>query len=171
MREAVCRRYVLRLVKEALKASTTTSELPRPSKRRKPNPQSKGVDSSLASPQRKSARSNTPSTPKGRPNHDIDSSDDDMNQEEFSGSEPLTSKAISLSTILHAYCIQDNSNTECPVCTKMVPMTRINGHLDSGCKSYLLSSKTASSSKSEQKDAWSKLLDGKKDGKRSGKEK
>jgi hypothetical protein len=46
-------------------------------------------------------------------------------------------------------------------------MTRINDHLDSGCKSYLLSGKAASSSKSEQKDAWSKLLDGK----RSGKEK
>ena len=41
-------------------------------------------------------------------------------------------------------------------------MRRINDHLDSGCKSYLLSSKTASSSKSEQKDAWSKLLDRKK---------
>jgi len=46
-----------------------------------------------------------------------------------------------------------------------VPMTRINNHLDSGCKSNLLSGKTASSSKSEQKDAWSKLLDGKKSGK------
>lgn len=44
-------------------------------------------------------------------------------------------------------------------------MTRINDHLDSGCKSYLLSGKTASSSKSEQKDAWSKLLGGKKSGK------
>jgi hypothetical protein len=42
-------------------------------------------------------------------------------------------------------------------------MTRINDHLDSGCKSYVLSGKSASSSK--QKDAWSKLLDGKKSGK------
>ncbi len=44
-------------------------------------------------------------------------------------------------------------------------MARINDHLDSGCKSYLSSGKTASSSKSGQKDAWSKLLDGKKSGK------
>jgi hypothetical protein len=60
---------------------------------------------------------------------------------------------------------EDNSNIECPICTKSVHMTRINSHLDSGCKSYLLSAKTASSSKSEQKEAWSKLLDGKKSGK------
>ncbi len=140
MREVVCRRYVLRLVKEALKPPTTASESPRPSKRRKPNPpHSADVLSSLASPLKKSARSETPSTPKGRPNHD--SSDDDMKQDE------------------------DNSKIECPICTKSVHMTRINDHLDSGCKSYLLSGKTASSSKSEQKDAWSKLLDGKKNGK------
>ena len=43
-------------------------------------------------------------------------------------------------------------------------MRRINDHLDSNCKHYL-SAKTASSSKSGQKDAWSKLLDGKKSGK------
>jgi hypothetical protein len=61
--------------------------------------------------------------------------------------------------------LQDNLSIECPVCSKSVPMTRINDHLDSGCKSNLLSGKTASSSKSEQKDAWSKLLDGKKSGK------
>jgi E3 ubiquitin-protein ligase RAD18 len=145
MREVVCRPYVLRMVKEALRAQTTASESLRPSKRRKPNPHSADVLSSLASPQRKS-RSQTPSTPKGRPNHDIGSSDDDIKQEEFSGSE--------------------HSNIECPVCAKSVPMTRINDHLDSGCKSYSLSGKTASSSRSEQKDAWSKLLDGK-----SGKEK
>ena len=145
MREVVCRPYVLRMVKEALKAQTTASESPRPSKRRKPNPHSADVLSSLASPRRKSARSVTPSTPKGRLNHDIGSSDDDTKQEEFPNSE--------------------HSNIECPICTKSVPMTRINNHLDSGCKSYLLSGKTASSSKSEQKDAWSKLLDGKKSGK------
>ncbi|KAI0279826.1 hypothetical protein BGY98DRAFT_1089058 [Russula aff. rugulosa BPL654] len=108
---------------EALKPPTTASESPRPPKRRKPNPHSADVLSSLASPQRKSARSNTPSTPKGRPNHDID----------------------------------NNSNIECPICIKLVPMTRINDHIDSGCKSYLLLS--------EQKDAWSKLLDGKRVGK------
>lgn len=94
MREVVCRRYVLRLVKDALKAPTTASEFPRPSKRRKPNPQSTDVLSSLTSPQRKTSRSNTPSTPKGRPNHDIDSSDDDTKQDEFSGSGSSTSKAI-----------------------------------------------------------------------------
>lgn len=44
-------------------------------------------------------------------------------------------------------------------------MARINEHLDSNCKYYLSSGKAASSSKSEQKDAWSKLLDGKKSGK------
>ena len=95
MREIVCRRYVLRMVKEALKAQTTASESPRPSKRRKPNTHSADVLSSLASPQRKSARSDTPTTPKGRPNHDIGSSDDDdIKQEEFSGSERLTSEII-----------------------------------------------------------------------------
>jgi len=61
--------------------------------------------------------------------------------------------------------LQDNSNIECPICTKSVPMTRINDHLDSVCKPYLSSGKTASSSKTEQKDAWSKLLGGKKSGK------
>ena len=141
MREVVCRPYVLHMVKEALRAQTTTSESPRPSKRRKPNSYSADVFSNLASPQRKSARSRTPSTPRGRPDHDVGSSDDDIKQEKFSGTE----------------------NIECPVCTKSVPMTRINDHLDSGCKSYLLSGKSASSSK--QKDAWSKLLDGKKSGK------
>jgi E3 ubiquitin-protein ligase RAD18 len=60
--------------------------------------------------------------------------------------------------------LQDNLRIECPICSKFVPMPRINDHLDSGCKSYL-SDKTASSSKSEQKDAWSKLLHGKKSGK------
>ncbi len=44
-------------------------------------------------------------------------------------------------------------------------MARINDHLDSNCRSYLSSGKTASSSKSQQKAAWSKLLDGKKSGK------
>jgi hypothetical protein len=141
MCEVVCRPYVLRMVKEALRAQIMASESPRPSKRRKPNSYSAHVLSNLASPQRKSARSHTPSTPKGRPNHDVGSSDDDIKQEESSGTK----------------------NIECPVCTTSVPMTRINDHLDSGCKSYVLSGKSASSSK--QKDAWSKLLDGKKSGK------
>jgi len=41
-------------------------------------------------------------------------------------------------------------------------MARINDHLDSNCKYYL---STVSSSTSGQKDAWSKLLGGKKNGK------
>lgn len=60
---------------------------------------------------------------------------------------------------------KDNSNIECPVCAKSVLLARINHHLDSNCKFYLSNGKTASSSKSRQKDAWSKLLDGKKGGK------
>ena len=87
MRETVCRRYVLRMVKEALKAQTTASESPRPSKRHKPN-----SVSSLASPQRKFGRSDTLSTPKEHLNFDVDTSDDDIKQEEFS--EPSASKTI-----------------------------------------------------------------------------
>ncbi|KAF8479122.1 hypothetical protein DFH94DRAFT_40849 [Russula ochroleuca] len=154
MEEAVtawkdARRFVLGMVNEALKAQATASESLRPSKRRKPNSHSVGVISSFASPQRKSGRSDTPSTPKERRNLDVGTSDDDIEQDVFSGSEPLAS----------------NSNIECPVCAKSVPMARINDHLDSNCKHYLSSGKTASSSKSGQKDAWSKLLDGKKSGK------
>jgi len=46
-------------------------------------------------------------------------------------------------------------------------MARINDHLDTKCKNYSISSDgtNASSSKLGQKDAWSKLLDGKKSGK------
>ncbi|KAH9999096.1 hypothetical protein BJV77DRAFT_978880 [Russula vinacea] len=134
MEEAVtawkdARRFVLCMVNEALKAQTTAPESLRPSKKRKPNSHSVGVISSLASPQRKSGRSDTPSTPKGHLT--ASTSDDDIEQDVFSG----------------------NSNIECPVCAKSVPMRRINDHLDSNCKHYF---------KSGQKDAWSKLLDGKK---------
>ena len=46
-------------------------------------------------------------------------------------------------------------------------MARINDHLDTKCKRYSISSGStnASSSKRGQKDAWSKLLDGKGSGK------
>jgi hypothetical protein len=44
-------------------------------------------------------------------------------------------------------------------------MGKINEHLDSNCRSYTSSGKIASSSRLGQKDAWSKLLDGKKSGK------
>jgi hypothetical protein len=165
MRETVCRRYVLRMVKEALKAQTTASGSPRPSKRHKPN-----SVSSLASPQRKFGRSDTLPTPKEHLNFDVGTLDDDIKQEEFSGSEPSASKTIppvspSAASLFGTIVPQDNSNIECPACAKSVPMARINDHLDSGCKSYLSSGKTASSSKSGQKDAWSKLLGGKKSGK------
>ena len=94
--KAVCRRFVLCMVNEALKAQTTASESLRPSKKRKPNPHSVGVISSLASPQRKSGRSDTPSTPKGHLT--ASTSDDDIEQDVFSGSESLASKAIPQST-------------------------------------------------------------------------
>ena len=94
MCEAVCRRFVLCMVKEALKAQTTASESLRPSKRRKPNSHSAGAVSSLASPQRKSGRSNTP-TSKEHPNLNVGTSDDDIEQEVPPGSESLASKAIS----------------------------------------------------------------------------
>ena len=44
-------------------------------------------------------------------------------------------------------------------------MIGINDHLDSNCRSHVSNGKVASSSRSGQKDAWSKLLDGKKSGK------
>ncbi|KAH9063793.1 hypothetical protein EDB83DRAFT_2383140 [Lactarius deliciosus] len=69
----------------------------------------------------------------------------------------------------HTYSNTNNSKSsvECPVCAKSVPMTKINAHLDTNCKHYSISSggKNASSSKLGQKDAWSKLLDGKRSGK------
>ncbi|KAI0293427.1 hypothetical protein BC826DRAFT_382602 [Russula brevipes] len=141
MEEAVtawkdARRFVLRLVNEALNAQTAASESLRPTKRRKPDSHSTNVVSG----------SGTPVTTKQVLNIDVDVSDDDMGQEASSSSKPLTSR----------------SSIECPVCAKSVPMERINNHLDSNCKSYL---SNASSSKSRQKDAWSKLLDGKKSGK------
>jgi E3 ubiquitin-protein ligase RAD18 len=60
-----------------------------------------------------------------------------------------------------------SADSECPICGKAVSTARINDHLDSNCKKYLSSGKSSSLSKSGQKDAWSRLLDGK----RSGKEK
>ena len=153
------------MVKEALKAQTSASESLRPSKRRKPNSHSAGAVSSISSPRKKFGRSDTP-TPKGHSNLNVDSSDDDIEQ---AGSEPSASKAVSQSTmcagLFGAIVLQGRSSIECPVCAKGVLMARINDHLDSNCKYYLSSGKTASSSKSEQKDAWSKLLDGKKSGK------
>lgn len=153
------------MVKEALKAQTSASESLRPSKRRKHNSHSVGAVSSLASPRKKSGRSDSP-TPKGHRNLDVGSSDDEIEQ---ASSESSTSKAISQSTrcadLFGAIVPQGRSTIECPVCAKSVLIARINDHLDSNCKYYLSSGKSAFSSKTEQKDAWSKLLDGKKIGK------
>ena len=150
---------MLCIVKEALTAQTSASESLRPSKKRKPNSHSVGAVSSLASPRKKAGRSDSP-LPKGHPNLNDGSSDDEIEQ---AGSEPSTSKAISKSTgcadLFGAIVLQGRSSIECPVCAKSVLIARINDHLDSKCKQFL------SSGKSEQKDAWSKLLDGKKSGK------
>ncbi|KAH9955636.1 hypothetical protein BC827DRAFT_1236238 [Russula dissimulans] len=147
MEEAVtawkdARQFVLRAINEALNPQTTASESSRPYKRRKPNSHIAVIGSGLASPQRRSGRSEI----KEHRNLDVGTtSDDDV--ETLPSSEQSTS---------------NNSNIECPVCAKNVPMARINNHLDSKCKYYL---STASSSTSGQKDAWSKLLGGKKSGK------
>jgi len=154
MEEAVmawkdARRFVLRLVDEALNAQTAASESLRRSKKRKLNSHSGRVVSSLASPGRRSDQSDAPAPSKERPNVDVGTSDDEVEQEIGTSSESPTS----------------SSSVECPVCAKSVQMARINDHLDSNCRSYLSSGKTASSSKLQQKAAWSKLLDGKKSGK------
>jgi len=146
MEEAVtawkdARQVVLRAINEALNPQTTASGSSRPSKRRKPNSHTAGIASGLALPQRRSDRSETTE----HRNLDVGTtSDDDV--EALPSSEQST----------------NNSNIECPVCAKNVPMARINNHLDSKCKYYL---STASSSTSGQMDAWSKLLGGKKNGK------
>jgi hypothetical protein len=68
--EAVCRRFVLCMVSEALKVQTTVSEsrAPRPSKRHKPNSHSA--------------------------NRVSNTSDNEIEQDVFSSSEPLASKAV-----------------------------------------------------------------------------
>jgi len=148
MEEAVtawkdARQFVLRAINEAQNPQTTTSESSRPSKRRKPNSHTADIASGLASPQRISGRSET----KEHSSLDVGTSDDDVVEQE---------------TLPIAEQSTNNSNIECPVCAKNVPIARINNHLDSNCKYHL---STASSSTSGQKDAWSKLLGGKKSGK------
>ena len=90
----VCRRFVLRLVNEALNAQTTASECLRPSKKRKLNSHSGGVVSSLASPGRRSDQSDAPAPSKERPNVDVGTSDDEVEQEIGTSSESPTSKVL-----------------------------------------------------------------------------
>ncbi|KAI0303529.1 hypothetical protein B0F90DRAFT_1711692 [Multifurca ochricompacta] len=146
MEEAVtawkdARRFVLHMINDTLNGQTKAIEASRPTKRRKPNARPSGVVPDMVSHQRRSGRS------------DVGSSDDDAERE----------MAMSSGTP----ALGSNSSIECPVCAKSVPMTMINDHLDSNCKyhSALSSGKIASSSKSGQKDAWSKLLNGTRSGK------
>lgn len=163
----VCRRFVLRLANEALNVQIETSESLRPSKRRKPNSHAGDVISSLASP--RSGQTGAPIVTKERLNLEIGTSDDGAEKDTRSGSEPPTSKAIPVFTgyskLISTIAQQGGSSVECPVCAKRVPMARINNHLDSNCRSYVSHGRAVSSSRSGQRDAWSKLLDGKKSGK------
>jgi hypothetical protein len=135
-------------VLETMALQTSVSESSRPAKRHKPNPPAL---SNSVSPQKKSRRSEF--SGKGRNRPKTNTPDDDEEQDISSNMQPRTSNS--------------SSSIECPVCGKGVPMTRINDHLDANCKRYSASSggANASSSKPGQKDAWSKLLDGKGSGK------
>jgi len=143
MEEAVtawkdARPFVLRMIDEAI---TTASESSRPAKRHKPNAP---VLSHPVSPQKQSRRPEFPSTSRGRDFPDANTPNDDVDQDTcFKTQSPARNST---------------SSVGCPVCGKSVPMGRINDHLDTNCKHYSVSS-GASSSKPEQKDAWSKLLD------------
>ncbi|KAI9456678.1 hypothetical protein BJY52DRAFT_544693 [Lactarius psammicola] len=146
MEEAVtawkdARPFVLRVIDETIDLRITASESSRPAKRHKPN-------APVVSPQKHSRRSEVPGTSRRRDRPDTNTPDDDVEQD--------TSLASN-----------STSSVECPVCGKSVPMAKINDHLDNKCKHYSISSgdTNASSSKPGQKDAWSKLLDGKRSGK------
>jgi hypothetical protein len=164
MRTTIRRPFVL----ETIDLRMSASESSRPAKRHKPN--APGLSDSV-SPRKHSRRPEFPSKGRGRPN--TNTPDDDEEQDTPSNMQSLASKVASLSLHLmqrtHSIGPQGNSSSgvECPVCGKSVPMTRINDHLDTKCKRYLISSGgiNASSSKPGQKDAWSKLLDGKGRGK------
>jgi hypothetical protein len=88
----VCRRFVLRLVNEALNAQIETSESLRRSKRCKPNSHAGDVISSLASP--RSGQTSAPTVTKERLNFEVGTSDDGTEKDTRSGSEPPTSKVI-----------------------------------------------------------------------------
>ena len=126
----------------------SASESSRPAKRHKPNPP---LLSDSVSPRKQSRRSEFLGKGRNRPN--TNTPDDDEEQDTSSNMQSLASNS--------------SGSVECPVCGKIVPMTRINDHLDTKCKRYSTSSggTNASSSKPGQKDAWSKLFDGKGNGK------
>ena len=132
-------------VLETLALQKSASESSRPAKRHKPNPP---VLSDSLSPRKQSRRSEFPG--KGRNRTNTNTPDDDEEQDAFSNMPSNSSGSV-----------------ECPVCGKSVSMTRINDHLDTNCKRYSTPSggTSASSSKPEQKDAWSKFFDGKGSGK------
>ena len=164
MRTNIRRPFVL----ETIDLRLSASESSRPAKRHKPNAASL---SDSISPRKHSRRPEFPSKGRGRPN--ANTPDDDEEQDAPSNMQSLASKVASLCIYLmwrtHSIGSQGNSSSgiECPVCGKNVLMTKINDHLDTKCKRYLISSggTNASSSKPGQKDAWSKLLDGKGNGK------
>ncbi|KAH9001572.1 hypothetical protein EDB92DRAFT_2079603 [Lactarius akahatsu] len=151
MEEAVtawkdARPFVLRVIDEAIDLRTTASESSRPAKRHKPDTP---VLSNSVSPRKQSRGHDNPGPSRGRDGPDGNTPNDDVEQDTCSNTN------------------NSKSSVECPVCGKSVPMTKINAHLDTNCKHYSILSggKNASSSKSGQKDAWSKLLDGKRSGK------
>ena len=93
------RRFVLRVVDEALNAQIAASEIsPRPSKRRKPNSHSGDVVASPAAHERRSGQSDAPGPSKERANLDVDTSGDEVERAMGIGSEPPTSKVVTLST-------------------------------------------------------------------------
>lgn len=93
------RRFVLRVVDEALNAQIAASEIsPRPSKRRKPNSHSGEVVSSPVAHERRSGQSDAPGPSKERANLDVGTSGDEVERTMRTGSEPPTSKVVTLST-------------------------------------------------------------------------
>ncbi|KAI9446761.1 hypothetical protein H4582DRAFT_1908164 [Lactarius indigo] len=145
MEEAVtawkdARPFVLRVIDEDIDLRTTASELSRPTKRHKPNTP---VLSNSVSPRKQLRRQGNPGTSRGHDRPDINALDDDVEKD------PCSNTSNSTSSV------------------EGVPMAKINHHLDANCKRYSISSggSNASSSKLGQRDAWSKLLDGKRSGK------
>ncbi|KAF8274245.1 hypothetical protein EI94DRAFT_845129 [Lactarius quietus] len=135
-------------VLETIDLRVFASESSRPAKRHKPNPP---VLLDSVSPQKQSRKLGFPG--KGRNRSNANTPDDDEEQDATSNVPSPASNS--------------SSSVECPVCGKSVPMPRINAHLDTNCKRYSISlgGTSASSSKPGQKNAWSKLLDGKGSGK------
>jgi hypothetical protein len=95
------RRFVLRVVNEALNAQIAASDSSRPSKRRKHNRHSRDVVSSPSAYERGSGQSDAPAPSNERPKLDVDTSGDEVEQAMRSSSEPSTSKVAILSTGYH----------------------------------------------------------------------